>query len=94
MLSFPALYQLLPEISTIHPPMPRHAWKTLCIWQEVFQDRSSLEGGGNWSHPAEINLSHHSVLFLDELPEFGVRMLKVLYPPVEDKVVTISRVPG
>jgi magnesium chelatase family protein len=34
------------------------------------------------------------VLFLDELPEFGSRVLEVLRQPMEDKVVTISRASG
>jgi magnesium chelatase family protein len=34
------------------------------------------------------------VLFLDELPEFGTRVLEVLRQPIEDKIVTISRAQG
>jgi magnesium chelatase family protein len=34
------------------------------------------------------------VLFLDELPEFGARVLEVMQQPMEEKVVTISRVQG
>ena len=36
-------------------------------------------------------MSHHGVLFLDELPEFNRRTLEVMRQPLEDRVVTISR---
>ena len=55
---------------------------------------AGLVGGGRTLRPGEITLSHRGVLFLDKLPEFNHTALESLRQPLEDKVVTISRVSG
>ncbi|MEM9669822.1 MAG: YifB family Mg chelatase-like AAA ATPase [Pseudomonadota bacterium] len=52
---------------------------------------AALVGGGLRAKPGEISLSHHGVLFLDELPEFNAQALDALRQPVESGEAIIAR---
>ena len=54
----------------------------------------SLTGGGKDAKPGEVSLSSEGVLFLDELPEYSRATLETLRQPLEDGVITVSRISG
>ena len=52
---------------------------------------AALTGGGVKAKPGEVSLAHNGVLFLDELPEFGVQALDSLRQPLETGEVVVAR---
>jgi magnesium chelatase family protein len=57
--------------------------------------RAGLVGGGQGlAQPGEISLAHHGILFLDELCEFSRAHLEALRQPLEERVITVTRVRG
>ncbi|MCX4794580.1 YifB family Mg chelatase-like AAA ATPase [Streptomyces sp. NBC_01242] len=55
----------------------------------------SLVGGGNGlPKPGAVSLAHRGILFLDEAPEFSMRVLDALRQPLESGHVVVARSAG
>lgn len=53
-----------------------------------------IGGGSGIARPGAVSLAHRGVLFLDEAPELGPRLLDALRTPLEEGEVRLSRAEG
>ena len=88
------------EVSRVYSVMGMLSSKQPIVTRRPFRSphhtisNAGLAGGGANPRPGEISMAHKGVLFLDELPEFHKDTLDLMRQPLEDAVVTISRVSG
>jgi magnesium chelatase family protein len=86
------------EVTRIYSSSGQMQGKQGLIWERPFRaphhsaSHAAVVGGGKFPKPGEVSLSHKGVLFLDEMPEFDRQVLEALRQPLEDNVVTVSRV--
>jgi magnesium chelatase family protein len=86
------------EVTRIYSIAHRLNRNTPLITQRPFRSPhhtisyAGMVGGGHGlPEPGEVTLSHHGVLFLDELPEFDRRVLETLRQPLEEQTISLSR---
>jgi len=84
------VYSVMGMLSSKHPIVTRRPFRS----PHHTVSNAGLAGGGTNPKPGEISMAHKGVLFLDELPEFHKDTLDLMRQPLEDAVVTISRVSG
>jgi magnesium chelatase family protein len=86
------------EVTRIYSSSGMHQGRKGLIWERPFRSPhhtasyAAIVGGGKSPKPGEISLGHLGVLFLDEMPEYSREVLEALRQPLEDGVVTVSRV--
>jgi magnesium chelatase family protein len=86
------------EVTRIYSASGQKGGKPGLIYERPFRSphhsasHPAIVGGGKNPKPGEISMAHHGVLFMDEMPEFDRQVLEALRQPLEDGVVTVSRV--
>ncbi len=96
-LPAPTIDEIL-EITRIHSIAGRLPPERPLIMERPFRSphhgasSAGIIGGGRVPRPGEVSLAHRGVLFFDELPEYNRDILEALRQPLEDRVVTVTRV--
>jgi len=86
------------EVTRIYSASGQKGERSGLIWERPFRaphhttSYAATVGGGQNPKPGEVSLAHLGVLFMDEMPEFDRGVLEALRQPLEDGIVTISRV--
>lgn len=86
------------EVTRIYSASGQKGGRQGLLWERPFRaphhsaSHAAIVGGGKNPKPGEVSMSHKGVLFLDEMPEFDRQVLEALRQPLEDNVVTVSRV--
>ena len=96
-LPAPTLDEIL-EITRIHSVAGQLDKSKPLLAQRPFRSphhsasTAGIIGGGKNPRPGEVSLAHQGVLFFDELPEYNREVLEALRQPLEDRIVTVTRV--
>lgn len=79
---------------TLPPGRPLVETAPYCAPHHSATMPSIIGGGSGLPRPGAVSLAHRGVLFLDEAPEFGVRVLDALRQPLEAGHVVVARSSG
>ncbi len=94
----PMSFQECLEASQVHSVAGSLSTTTPLLTRRPFRSphhtisEAGLVGGGTIPRPGEVSLAHHGVLFLDEALEFKRPLLDSLRQPLENGMVTLTRV--